>query len=1327
MVNHASQSIATPSIPDTWKRKTTIEKADLSELFLQLNNNNAASDNQSQALSCLNHWVMQSQNEALLTHTAQSLQDLLQSLESEKQQDFLKQCHSAMLIKLAWKNDILRSQVITFFLHDLDLDNAEWLYVVLQSNQYLAKIGKPGHILVPPDTNHPQFDQVTALLTLAQSNQQAKTQVLSQLENILTVSNESNNHALTEAKDLVSLVTKTQARSELYPFAQSHIRWQKGYNNTLLQKIASLPDNTVSWMLVALSTGQARYGDYTPEKEDYAFLQQVVKQFGRAYVTESLNDYLSQKGLNHPLSFIKQYYKDQVASLDQNSQKWLLLDLVFKNFPHIPETGTTKPEGDNYTKSCKLRDTVYGCPQLWSMLQEQLLEKIGADANKIAPFIPGLIFMLANQIPDEARLWLYLSITTNTNTMVFDIAKQYHHEQLGDTAISQMLIEDITDHFLFLAKTNDMMRSVVKSCLSQKQSPDEDFSRKVKAFPLYEKSFVENQLNKIDQNAQQWLFYAICFQLQPTKSIQLSQEVTIKVPTGRQFDQVSTMLNQMHDSPEIRVQYLTKLYTAMTDHTKKAFDQLINKYLSAVANNLSKEEQTWLYLTLQNFEPTNHQVRFQLTYQMPTENLTKVAKVLFLTSQFHEQYEFLKTYLKEKNGTIEFVAPSLLDKLGPVTNQLLKPGQMASLAAMDEKQASQLAFQLCQPLPEPMKAWLAAGFQKGIIDSTPLLLLSMQSKIPPAMLTPLLSQLTSVLLLALKWPSLQDALVKTYGSPSDPCQFPTTIRLDGLPVGDTGCALLADALCSQADQIETLSLMQTQITDESLITLAQSLLPKTRIKLLNLNANGMKSENFANMIEHPNVVNNTPALLATLSAILSQLADPDLQGYLAARYITGNQAGMNDSLPRTGAFFVSDANQADRALADLLLAKGQEDLSVQSFLGEFVKHISPVHVDSQLSYFALTHSEPKAIERAFTGIIQHCQNEQLKQWMAQCLKEGHIQPPTLESEAFKTLFGNEPNQTDIIQMLQAASLMLACDQDQRHHIYKQLSNEEALCPPISKIAISKYHMPSMLQALIALGIQKNNDQLASISLSSMALESHSIDLLCHDFSAKQSCDMLDLSDNPLNADTLTKLSQSLKTSAIQTLNLSRIAFETNTLAAFLDNISQSNIQTLIMVNHSDIKEDKPKQLTNLHAKAIASFLEKPGCPIRHLELGHNNISALGLNYLLKAIKNNPSSALKSINLDHQTTSNERCDKLKDEINQLLAQRKQQNDSAQNAGDKPSTNEQNNNIEQLAASFDKALLFQRQAIKMPSRGAESQLTKELLNAPVENQSKVLSKL
>lgn len=1264
-----------------------------------------------EALKELALLVVQCQEADLLQYTGSKLAQYLKGQPEVDVNTFYAEFDTDAATKLSWVSPELQPITIVHLCKDLELDELEWLYVVLNSGAFLQKIGKPEHVLEAPAPDSEHFDKIAQLMTLAQAVDFGKTNVLAHLSEKLAVSPEPRLSPLKEADELVSMVQQAQSQSAFYPYALSNITWQKGYANTLTHKLAGLDNECASWMYVALSTGKSDHGGYKANPTDYSVLQSIVKQYGREYVIGMLKEHLAKKGLQAPLDACEQHYADQLAKLDPNTQKWLLLELTFKNFPSIPQTGITKPEGDQLAIATKLRDMVYGCADLWSHLQEKLLEGIGPEVRNIAPLIPGLLFSITQQIPDEARLWLYLAITTNTQAPIFDIASRYNHERASDTAIQQMLISDITDHFIFLARTNDMMRQVLKTVLTQKEEPDPGFQAKVKGLPLYEKSFVQNQLQKIGDDAKLWVLYAACFNMQPTEALTIAPDVRVAVPSGRQFDHANLMLNQIHGSPEMRQAYIKELSTQIPAETMVAFRNLVKHYIHTVVDGLNKDDQIWLYLTLRNQEVEDHKIGFKRTYKEPTENKAKASRVLYLLSQYPEMIDEAKAYLKEKNGSIEYVEPTLLEDLGPVSLQLLSPCQMSNLAALNEKQSHQLTFTLLDGLPEPLKVWMAVSLQKGTIDSTSLLMMFLQFGLPQQMIVPIMFHMSNALLLAIKWPSLRETLVEQYGGNKDEMAPFTVIKLDGMPLGDIGFALLTASLKQKADKLQALSVNETGVTDKGLACVAHNLLGRAPLQILQLSNPGVTAAGYKVLLNNPAVLASPAHAIPVMSAVMAELQHPDVQGYLAVQLMSEQIFGRSFIKSQRQHFYQDDSMEKSVKLADSLLAQSGDNPVLQMLLSGFVQNLSKVMVNTQLIHLALAAKNSEMLDSVIMNFSDDVTNEKLRAWMRGCLETGVINTPKIQSESFTEIFGEQPKQSDIIQMLQATALIVAANQEQRTALHQFLDGEAKLLPPIQSVKISKYQVPDSMQSMVALGLLTNPDTLQNVSLKSMALSEAGFAKVCNGLDGKSALISLDISSNELTEAHLASLITLLKNKTLMSLNVSRCQLVGDHLKTLLNAVADSHLQELSICNPSKA-EDEPKQITNAMAKDIAQLLGKESCPLTTLDLSNNKISSLGLQYILKALQANPGSQLQSLKVADQATKNDRFESLKSQIDALIAQRHGASSSASASttaaaeactssdteDDADDSNKKeaavDDTLPDLGASFDDGLLFSR---------------------------------
>ncbi len=1172
------------------------------------------------ALTLLEQSIIQTQDTALLEKLAKKI------LEAGDAQNIFIRLKAASCTKLAWVNIEFSKQYNTYLLENLPLDELEWLSIVIDSGEYISQVGKT-HKLTAPSPSSTHFENINRILTLAQANIEIKAYLSSTLKGKLAALSTPEIDYVRESEELVNLVTETQIRAEFYPFARAHLTWIKGYAATMGQAFANADPTFLEWALVALSTDNNKYGDYQPSAEEYATLQSWINSYGKGYLIDTLDLYLNKRAITAPQNAVSEYYDSAVRNLDLNSKQWLLLELSIKNFPQMDEIGIQQPTQDQLAICKKLIENTNGCASLWRNLQEKLIQNMGPRLKETFPIISETLFVIAKQLPYEARLWLYLAIMTNTKPLFFDLTNIHYHEQLSNTAIRKIIASDITDHFIFLASCSDMMRSIVKSALIQKDNAP-DFEKKVKALSLYQKSFTENELNKLDDNAKHWLLYALCFNNVITKKTEISSTLNITVPSGRFFDYVNTMLNQAQASPEQRAMYIEKLIQGLSYSALDSFDALIQNFINISIDSLSQEAQGWLFLCLHQKNSNIQPPDFNTQYPQPSEKISSVSRILYLLSIFPTKVAATTQYLKEKNAMLSHFEPTLLDSLSIVTNQYIRLCEMASLTCMDEKQSTQFAFALSQALPEPIKIWMAANLEQGIIDPSFIFTMIARNKIPHHIAMPLFKNTTSLLLLALKWPSLKETIIEKFGGNKNTIKAITAINVDHMPLGDVGMSMLCEILSSQSNTLMAFSAQQTGITDRGLLSFNQTLLAKAPLEIIDFRKNDISIECLSMLFENPLLKKNPQHLITLVSAILSDLQHPDAINYLAGHLLL--KGILKDEMSSQDKFSFYKNPELTHAIqkADFLLGIGEKMPLVADIFNTITKSIPAIFLDTQLIHAALSTKDASIVSTVLFYVINNVANPSTIEWIKNCLKSGQIYLPNTNMTDVK--------QGDIMQMLQTASLMLALNQELRQKLYQALGGEpEQLLPPIHTINIQNCKIPEDLQAALCLGLENNLDTLQDLQLKAMGLSNQTLERICYSTHTHLKLKSLDLSSHKMTNSTLHAVCEALQIANIQTLDLSECAISPEMLNTVIGALLNSNVHHLKVQNKPTDVENNASQISDFAAKSIAQFLANPNCPLVSLDLSHNRISALGLHYMTSAIASNPDSKLETLCLNHQ--------------------------------------------------------------------------------------------
>ncbi len=1043
---------------------------------------------QQSALDNLESFIARCQNKAQLQPLTEII---LQGLDSSQTSiaQLTTLLSPALISKISLANPALAEQVIQAQIKSLSPDQLQWLNLVLSSGQLVTKIQLDDKTLTAPASDEKGFSICCQLLALAQGDNQSAANILELTKSQIQSLGEEAKNLLLKAEIAVEQFSHDKMQSEFYDHAAKSINWVYGHDDIISAKLKSWTTAELAWSLYTLSTGKPPAGAESIGSTKLSLLARLAKAYSREQVIHIVNSKLKSQDHTQAQTDVSAYFEQQLSLLDVNSKKYLLLELTFKNFPQIPELGVTTPVAEQLAICNSLEKSVYGCGPLWNSLYNNLLEGLGSDLQKVLPFIPGIIHSVISSFPDECKLWLAVSLASNTIQSSYDIMNSHSHvgSEQSHTALRQMLPPDIVAHFHFLAKSSPLMQSIFQSVLAHKEEADPEYEQKFAAVPLYEKHLINNQLDRLDNNTLCWLLYSLTFNTILTAPIELNKDIRINLPNERAKAHAQVMLTQAHASPTSRLAYIKRIHDKLDPDVSMAFENLSKHYIKRVIDTLSPEQQSWLYLTLQRNEAAHHQLSFDKIHQYPTEKQQPISKVLYLISLHPVLKELALEDLLEKNEALKAMQPELVETLGLVSAQTLRPGEFGDLIGLDTTKSELLSMAILQQLPEIAQVWLSASLERGVIDTQSLLMLMVQAKMQPEDMFPTLMALPNILLLALKHPNIKAGIVKSCGGNPDNIQPIQVVQLDNMPLGDHSFAALCEILSTQSSHLEILSASQCGLSDNAVTSFYHTLYANSAIKSLNIGGNHITPDGYQLLLNHPGTYVNPSQLIMAFSSLWREVSEPDTLSYLCAHYliqkdiITANQV-LEDLI-----FSRSKEIQDKFALCDLLLSEAKTNPTLSELLGTFVSKV-PLSVQYiQLAHAALQSHDHKLMLNTLSAVIETMQNPALKSWLKNSLESGEIALPKVGSDVFNNIFGSPVNQTEVMLTIQASALLLGANLETRSRIYTQLGGDgSVLLPSLSHFASDGYEIPENLQSLLSLGKKyaaiessKNIDKLSS--------------------------------------------------------------------------------------------------------------------------------------------------------------------------------------------------------------------------------------------------------
>lgn len=1196
---------------------------------------------QQTARTCINRFIQDCQSPEQL----QPLVDLLEgglNHASETQTEGVSCLSQTALNKLSLYSPTIANSLISRDLPKLSADELNWMLLVLSTGQLISKLQLQDREINAPESDNPNLPLCLNLVGLGQVDPQLKNNLIEKIKSELLIKSDSGRDDVIDIDQIKSTIHTQQLTQQSFEAATPLIQWMSSHEAELTEALKDWGEDECAWGLYVLSTGQQpEVSDYKDSKPHLSTLTNCVETFGREKVLDYLNKSLALRQHTQTQEAIEQNFSQALEKLDANSRKWLLLEMTFKNFPEIPDLNVQKPTGEQLETCERLQSTVYGCSQLWNNLYTNLLLGLGDELQQVVPYLGGIIYSIISQLPDEARLWLAMAISTQTIQPTYDINESHFSSELGHTRIRQMLPPELVGHFQFLAKSSSILHSIMQSALNHKEEKDQAFDKQMQSLPLYQKFFVTQHLKRLDPNTTLWLLNALLFNEAVTGYKAINDEITLKVPNRMLKGFADVIIEQCHSSHEMRILYVNSILSKLGASELMSFEEYCVEKCDTHLSNLTKDEKLWVYLSLVKGELETHKVSYDKTIEFPLAKKERVAELLYLVSVFPNLESHLTESLEVQHSDFKGLAPTLIDTLGPTAMQMLPQGEFVAYANMNADNAQRLCLAMTEQLPEPLQVWLATGLEKGIIDTHPLMMMLLQAGIPPQKMVPLLLALPNILALALKWPEIKSGIVKAYGGDSDNIQPLQMLKLDLLPMGNQTFANLCGAVQAQAEHLQALSASHCGLGDEALFHFYHTLYGKAPIQLLNLSENAFTANGLSLLFKHPDLYQDPNQLVALATCAWGEMASPDVMSYLYARY---NGLSLGESA-NSKHYYQSDDLKTKFSIADLLLQEASSQPMFDTMLKSFVEKV-PVPLQTlQLCFAAIGSHSPTAITFALEQTLPRLQNKFIQEWLRDSISAGNITFPDLGSDTFNRLFGQPANQNDLMLLVQITALLVAAPRDQLEKAYTLVGGDsEYMVEPLTQLSTDKYVLPENLQALLTRALTQNPNWLQSLTLKEMNLSEASIQGILSQAQHKDRLTSVNLQGNLLSDDNMNALCTLLAQNPnVHHLNVSQCSLSDKNISKLIEALSHSNLESLSLQNKPEAKapsmaealglapqadeHETPPRLNLLHFKALSAELQKSTCTLKSLDVSYNLASIVGYQYLFKAIQSNPSSQL----------------------------------------------------------------------------------------------------
>ena len=1133
----------------------------------------------------------------------------LQNLPDHQKLQFIQKMGYEPFFRLALVDSNLAELSFSFLLQNLNGSLKKWFLMVLRMGQLHQEIQIDSEILKAPAPFEAANTVIGKLSVLYRQWPTLREKLIECIENSL-----GDNSQLVESQ--LKRILDNDLQVKLFPQAVKHNPTHPGKYREIQQELTGLSNDVIGWLYKSACTLDQVVNE-VPQSHQ-VLLGRLITQYGREHLIHVLREKCQQLGMLDAITFVDQFIDTKCQSLSLNAKRWGYLTLLLGDFTESNIDNIRFPQGQDLSICTYLEAMAEECPTLARAIRGRLETLLGeAEVYNISGYISGFLNTSSNSLSDENRLWISLVLSTQTMPLFFSYMGPRIHENPTGDLIRGDTTEPLLPVYQSMSHYSPAMALRVNNALTRKPQPDPVFEQRVNTLDLYVKHSVETQLHTLDENSLCWFYLALTLNTHFSQPTALSPGYILHKPQGNFLIQVQHLLDAVYGNPDLIPYYLRGIEDKLSKEnlSKQKLELLVNlskNFLMAKINVLNVLAKSALYAHLTTFSP--------IAYEgLDQQSQNDIAKILTIISHHPQLFQLTRhrlaalPELSDQHPEDEFLNEMAL-RYGDL-------GELAFQAALTESGAMSLIPHLLKHLSTRTREWLAKALSSGTINSTDLI--QSHLGITNQRLSQELKAVPSLLILALKWPSVRSRIIAACSQEPLEEKPVTHLTLDGLPIGDKGLIALSQGLKHHSSSLQSLSLNGTAISDLGINALASELVALPHLTHLQTLNNPISFAAIRGCIQIWNTSHASGKKEALFSFLLSFMTDNHVIGWLIARLTLASQS---NTLEHDGILPFPSMTHDERigAIAKIVyrLALDNPDCRVQ-LLDTLAPRVENAEDVTQLVYAAVHSQQPEILFMAAQLVLSKVQDEKVFAWLKNALITGKLVLPVLDSDRNKQMG---------LQIMQLICLITNFTQAQRRSLLTLLGEKDRLSlPDITEIKIRDYVMTTTLKSALIQSIQCNPNTLNKLTLKSTYLYDGDMKPLYDALLSKTHLHALNLSENPFTVSSAQQIGDLIRLNhGIKKLKFSDCQAGEAGAIQIANAVSGSQLHTLVMQHHGKWEKETP--IRTYGAAFFAQILSDPHCPLRHLDLSYNQLTDLGVLKMADSLQRG--AKLRSIRLSH---------------------------------------------------------------------------------------------
>ena len=1133
----------------------------------------------------------------------------LQNLPDNQKLQYIQKMGYESFFRLAQVDSSLAELSFSFLLQNLNVSLRKWFLMVLRMGQLHQEIQVDGEILKAPAPFEATNSLIGKLSVLYRQWPTLREKFIECIENSL-------GDDLKPVESQLKRILDNDLQVKLFPQAVKHNPMHPGKFWDIQQELTGLPNDVVGWLYKSACTLDQVVNELPQSHQ--VLLGRLITQYGREHLIHVLREKCRQLGLLDAITFVDQFIDTKCQSLSLNAKRWGYLTLLLGDFTESNIDNIRFPQGQDLSTCTYLEAMAEGCPTLARAIRGKIETLLGeAEVYNISGYISGFLNTSSNSLSDENRLWISLVLSTQTMPLSFSYMGPRIHENPTGDLIRGDATEPLLPVYLSMTHYSPAMALRVNNALTRKPQPDPVFEHRVNTLDLYVKHLVETQLNTLDENSLCWFYLTLTLNTHFSQPTALSPGYILHKPQGNFQTKVQHLLDAVYGNHDLIPYYLRGIEDKLSkdDFSNQKLELLVKlckNFLMAKMNVLSVKAKSALYAHLTTFSPIAYE-------DLDQQSQNDIAKILTIISHHPPLFQLTLQRLaalpelSNQHPEAEFLSEMAL-RYGDL-------GELAFQAALTESGSMSLIPHLLKHLSARTREWLAKALSSGNIISTDLI--RSHLGITNQRLSQELKAVPSLLVLALKWPSVRSRIIAACSQEPLEEKPVTQLTLDGLPLGDKGLIALSHGLKQHSSSLQMVSLNGTAISDPGINALATVIVDLTHLTHLQTLNNPMSFAAIREFIQIWNTSGASGKKEALFSFLLSFMTDNHVIGWLIARLTL---ALHSNALEQDGILPFPSIAHDERigAIAKIVyrLALDNPDCRVQ-LLDTLAPRVENAEDVTQLVYAAVHSQQPEILFMAAQQVLSNVQDEKVFAWLKTALITGKLALPVLDMDRNKQMG---------LQITQLICLITNFTQEQRRFLLTLLGEEDRpSLADITEIKIRDYVIPATLKAALIQSIHCNPNTLKKLTLKSTYLYDGDMKLLFDALLNKTHLHALNLSENPLTVSSAQQVGDLIRLNhGIKRLKFSDCQAGEAGAIHIANAVSGSQLHTLVMQHHGKWEKETP--IRTYGAAFFAQILSNRNCPLRHLDLSYNQLTDLGVLKIASGMQKG--AKLRSIRLSH---------------------------------------------------------------------------------------------